>query len=177
VLILFNLIHNPIMACFATGYVLAELYVAYGKRMESATWLNRAAALLFCIPIICSTFYRTDNRMYLALLATLMVAAVSFSGMLKHFFSNKVSLFLGKISFPLYLIHLPLVCSFSSYLFLTLPTYGFSHQATSNIIVATTLPLGILLAWAIYPIETFSVKAARAISEKLMRIPLFKTPA
>lgn len=176
VLILFNLIHNPIMACFAMGYVLAELYVAYGKRLESTTWLNWAAVLLFCVPIICSTFYRTDNRMYLSLLATLMVAAVSFSGFLKHFFSNKVSLFLGKISFPLYLIHLPLVCSFSSYLFLTLPTYGFSHQATSNIIVATTVPLGIFLAWAIYPIETFSVKAAKIISEKLMRIPLFKAP-
>lgn len=177
VLIVFNLVHNPIMACFAIGYVIAELYVAYSKRLEGLTWLHGLATLLFCVPILASTFYRTDNRTVLALLATLLVITVSFSKPLKHFFSNKVSRFLGKISFPLYLIHLPLVCSFSSYLFLTLPAHGYSQQATSNIIIATTLPLGILLAWLIYPIETFSVRAAKNISEKLMRIPLFKAPA
>lgn len=174
-LILFNLAYNPIMACFAIGYVLAELYVAYSKRLSNSALINWSTPLLFCIPIVCSTFYRTDNKMYLALLATLLVASVSFSGVLKQFFSNRVSRFLGKISFPLYLIHLPLVCSYSSYLFLTLPTMGYTQQATSNIIVATTIPLGILLACVLYPIETFSVKAAKSISAKLMTWPLIKT--
>lgn len=177
ILILFNLVHNPIIACFAIGYVLAELYVAYGRRLEQSAWANWLATLLFLVPIVCSTFFRTGHHFYLALLATLLVASVSFSGLLKRFFSNKVSRFLGRISFPLYLIHLPLICSYSSYLFLTLPAHGFSHQATSNIIIATTVPLGILLAWLIYPIETFSVKASKYISAKLMRIPIIKVSA
>lgn len=174
VLILFNLVNNPIIACFAIGYVLAEVYVAYGRRLEQSIWANGLATLLFLVPIIGSTFFRTGHHLYLALLATLLVVSVSFSGLLKSFFSNKVSRFLGRISFPLYLIHLPLICSFSAYLFLILPAHGFSHQATSNIIIVTTIPLGILLAWVIYPIETFSVKASKYLSEKLMRIPLLK---
>lgn len=175
VLILFNLVHNPIIACFAIGYVLAELYVAYGKRLESSVWINGLATLLFVVPIVFSTFFRTGHHFYLALLATLLVVSVSFSCVLKRFFSNKVSRFLGRISFPLYLIHLPLICSFSAYLFLTLPTHGFSHQATANIIIAATIPLGLLLAWLIYPIETFSVNASKYISKQLMKLPLIKT--
>jgi peptidoglycan/LPS O-acetylase OafA/YrhL len=173
-IVLFNLFNNPIIACFAIGYVLAELYVAYSLRLQSKAWVSWLATALFALPVVCSTFFRTGHHFYLALLASALVLAVSFSNPLKHFFSNKVSRFLGRISFPLYLIHLPLICSFSSYLFLYLPTLGYGNQATANIIVATTVPLGLLIAWIFYPIETFSVKASKQISNLLMRIPLIK---
>jgi peptidoglycan/LPS O-acetylase OafA/YrhL len=173
-LIAFNLVHNPIIAFFAIGYVLAELYVAYEARLAQSAWASGLATALILVPIIGSTFYRTQHHFYQALLATAMVLAVSFSGVLKRFFSNKLSRFLGRISFPLYLIHLPLICSYSSYLFIALPNYGWSHQAASNLIIASTVPLGIFLAWVIYPIETFSVKASKAISEKIMQFPLIK---
>lgn len=173
-IVLFNLFNNPIIACFAIGYVLAELYVAYSERLQSKAWVSWLATALFTVPVIFSTLFRTGHHLYLALLASALVIAVSFSSPLKRFFSNKVSRFLGRISFPLYLIHLPLICSFSSYLFLQLPLYGYSNQATANIIVATTVPLGLLIAWFAYPIETFSVNASKKISVMLMRIPLIK---
>ena len=174
-IILFNLFNNPIIACFAVGYLFAELYVAYSRRLEDIPWVSWLATVLFAVPVVCSTFYRTGHHFYIALLASLLVLSVTFSKLLKHFFSNKVSRFLGKISFPLYLIHLPLICSFSSYLFLYLPTQGYGNQATANIIVATTVPLGLLIAWIFYPIETFSVKASKRISEWLMRFSLIKS--
>jgi peptidoglycan/LPS O-acetylase OafA/YrhL len=173
-IILFNLFNNPIIACFAIGYLFAELYVAYSQRSENTPWVSWLATALFAVPVICSTFYRTGHHFYIALLASLLVLSVTFSGVLKRFFSNKVSRFLGRISFPLYLIHLPLICSFSSYLFLYLPAHGYGNQATANIIVATTVPLGLLIAWIFYPIETFSVKASKRISEWLMRFSLIK---
>jgi peptidoglycan/LPS O-acetylase OafA/YrhL len=173
-IILFNLFNNPIIACFAIGYLFAELYVAYGQRLENNTWVNWLSTILFAVPVICSTFYRTGHHFYIALLASLLVLSVTFSSVLKRFFSNKVSRFLGRISFPLYLIHLPLICSFSSYLFLYLPTQGYSNQATANIIVAATVPLGLLIAWFFYPIEIFSVKAAKKISGILMKIVLVR---
>ena len=175
-IVLFNLVNNPIIACFAIGYVLAELYVAYSERLQSMTWVSWLATALFAVPVVFSTFFRTGHHFYLALLASALVLAVSFSNPLKRFFSNKASRFLGRISFPLYLIHLPLICSYSSYLFLQLPQYGYGNQATANIIVATTVPLGLLIAWLMYPIETFSVKAAKKISEVLMKLPLIKNP-
>jgi peptidoglycan/LPS O-acetylase OafA/YrhL len=173
-IVLFNLFNNPIIACFAIGYVLAELYAAYSQRLQGKAWVSWLATALFALPVVCSTFFRTGHHFYLALLASALVLAVSFSSPLKHFFSNKVSRFLGRISFPLYLIHLPLICSFSSYLFLYLPTQGFGNQATANIIVATTVPLGLLIAWIFYPIETFSVKVSKKISAILMTMPLIK---
>jgi peptidoglycan/LPS O-acetylase OafA/YrhL len=173
-IILFNLFNNPIIACFAMGYLFAELYVAYSQRLEKSPWVSWVATALFAVPVICSTFYRTGHHFYIALLASLLVLSVTFSSVLKRFFSNKVSRFLGRISFPLYLIHLPLICSFSSYLFLYLPTQGYSNQATANIIVATSVPLGLLIAWIFYPIETFSVKASKRISEWLMSFKLIK---
>lgn len=173
-IILFNLFNNPIIACFAVGYLLAELYVTYSQRLENTSWVSWFSTALFAIPVICSTFFRTGHHFYIALLASLLVLSVTFSGVLKRFFSNKVSRFLGRISFPLYLIHLPLICSFSSYLFLYLPAHGYGNQATANIIVATTVPLGLLIAWIFYPIETFSVKASKKISEWLMTFSLIK---
>jgi peptidoglycan/LPS O-acetylase OafA/YrhL len=173
-IILFNLFNNPIIACFAIGYLFAELYVAYSQRLENTPWVSWLATALFAVPVICSTFYRTGHHFYIALLASLLVLSVTFSSVLKRFFSNKVSRFLGQISFPLYLIHLPLICSFSSYLFLHLPTHGYSNQATANIIVATTVPLGLLIAWFFYPIETFSLKVSKRISEWLMTFKLIK---
>jgi peptidoglycan/LPS O-acetylase OafA/YrhL len=173
-IILFNLFNNPIIACFAIGYLIAELYVAYSQRLENSTWVNWFSSALFLIPVICSTFYRTGHHFYIALLASLLVLSVTFSKPLRYFFSNKVSRFLGKISFPLYLIHLPLICSFSSYLFLYLPAHGYGNQATANIIVAITVPLGLLLAWVIYPIESFSVKAAKKISQILTKPSLVR---
>lgn len=173
-ILLFNLFNNPIIACFAMGYLFAELYVAYSQRLENKPWVSWVATALFAVPVICSTFYRTGHHFYIALLASLLVLSVTFSGVLKHFFSNKVSRFLGRISFPLYLIHLPLICSFSSYLFLYLPAHGYSNQATANIIVATTVPLGLLIAWIFYPIETFSVRMSKFISVWLMRFQLIR---
>jgi peptidoglycan/LPS O-acetylase OafA/YrhL len=173
-IVLFNLFNNPIIACFAIGYLLAELYVAYSQRLEKSPWVSWFSTALFAIPVICSTFFRTGHHFYIALLASLLVLSVTFSKPLKQFFSNNVSRFLGKISFPLYLIHLPLICSFSSYLFLYLPAHGYGHQATANIIVATTVPLGLLLAWVIYPIENFSVKVSKKISKILMKPSLVR---
>ena len=173
-IILFNLFNNPIISCFAIGYLFAELYVAYSQRLEKSPWVSWFSTALFAIPVICSTFFRTGHHFYIALLASLLVFSVTFSKPLKQFFSNNVSRFLGKISFPLYLIHLPLICSFSSYLFLYLPAHGYGNQATANIIVLTTVPLGLLIAWIFYPIETFSVKASKRISEMLMKFPLIQ---
>jgi peptidoglycan/LPS O-acetylase OafA/YrhL len=173
-IILFNLFNNPIIACFTVGYLLAELYVAYSQRLENKAWVSWLATALFALPVICSTFFRTGHHFYLALLASVLVLAVSFSKPLKHFFSNTVSRFLGRVSFPLYLIHLPLICSLSSYLFLYLPAHGYSHQATANIIVAITVPIGLFIAWGFYPIENFSVRASKLISAWLMKFPLIR---
>lgn len=95
------------------------------------------------MPIIISTFYRPDDDRYTALLALLLVSAIAFSPILQSLFSGLVSKFLGRISFPLYLIHMIVICSWSSYIFLYLTAYGYGHQTIANFILVTTVILSI----------------------------------
>jgi peptidoglycan/LPS O-acetylase OafA/YrhL len=167
---LYLLRNDPPLACFILGYFLAEAYFRYGYIINRLKFVNSLSTLLFIIPVIITTFYRPENDKYTALLAFIIVLSVTFSPILKNFFSNSISKFLGRISFPLYLVHMIVLSSLSSYLFLHLPDYGYEHQVVVNIVLATTIILSILLAWIICPIEDFSVKAAKYLSKKIISI-------
>jgi peptidoglycan/LPS O-acetylase OafA/YrhL len=167
---LYFLRNDPEMACFIFGYFLAEAYFSYEYIINKLKFINIISTLLFIVPIIISTFYRPENDRYTALLAFIVVLSVTFSSLLKGFFSNSVSKFLGQISFPLYLVHMIVICSWSSYLFLHLPLYGYNHQNTVNIILVTTMILSILLAWIIYPMEDFSLKASKYLGKNILSI-------
>jgi peptidoglycan/LPS O-acetylase OafA/YrhL len=160
--------NDPPLACFILGYFLAEAYFSYGHIIKKLKFINSISTLLFIVPVIISTFYRPESDRYTALLAFILVLSVTFSPVLKNFFSNSISRFLGKISFPLYLIHMIVISSWSSYLFLHLPLYGYEHQVVANIIVATTLILSIFLAWIMSPMEEFSLKASKYLSKKIL---------
>ncbi len=167
---LYLLRNDSALACFIFGYFLAEIYFSYGHIIKKLKFINIISILLFIVPIVISTFYRPEDDKYTALLAFILVSSVTFSPLLKNFFSNSLSRFLGRISFPLYLIHMIVVSSWSSYLFLNLPHYGYEHQVVSNIILATTLILSIFLAWIMCPMEDFSVKASKYLAKKILSI-------
>jgi peptidoglycan/LPS O-acetylase OafA/YrhL len=169
-IIIYLLRNDPPLACFILGYLLAEAYFSYGYIIKKLKFINSISTLLFIVPVIISTFYRPENDKYTALLAFILVLSVTFSPLLKSFFSNSLSRFLGKISFPLYLIHMIVVSSWSSYLFLHLPLYGYEHQVVANIILATTMLLSIFLAWIMCPMEEFSIKASKYLSKKILSI-------
>lgn len=165
---LYLLRNDPALSCFIFGYLLAEVYLNYGHIVKKIKFSNIISTLLFIVPIILSTFYKSDNSRYNALLAFIIVLSVTFSPILQKFFSNPVSKFLGRISFPLYLIHMLVICSWSSYLFIHLPHYGYEHQTVANIILVTTMILSIFLAWIISPMEEFSVKASKYLAKKIL---------
>jgi peptidoglycan/LPS O-acetylase OafA/YrhL len=171
---LYLLKNNPALACFIFGYFLAEAYFSYGYIIKKLKFINSISLLLFIIPVIISTFYRPENDRYTALLAFILVLSVTFSTILKSFFSNSISRFLGKISFPLYLIHMIVISSWSSYLLFCLPLYGYEHQVVANFILATTMILSIFLAWIMSPIEEFSIKASKYLSKKILTIFLVR---
>ncbi len=167
---LYLLKNDPALACFIFGYFLAEAYLSYSHIVKKLKFSTLISTLLFLVSIILSTFYKSENDRYTALLAFTLVLSITFSPILQNFFSNSVSKFLGRISFPLYLMHMLVICSWSSYLFLHLPHYGYEHQTVANIILVTTMILSIFLAWMISPIEGFSVKASKYLAKKILSI-------
>ncbi|MDD1608682.1 MAG: acyltransferase [Methylococcaceae bacterium] len=169
-IVLYLLRNDTALACFIFGYFLAEVYFSYGHIIKKLKFINIISTLLFIVPIIISTFYRPKDDKYIVLLAFIVVLSITFSPLLKDFFSNALSKFLGRISFPLYLIHMIVISSWSSYLFLHLPLYGYEHQVIANITLATTIVLSIFLAWVFCPMEAFSVKASKYLAKKILSV-------
>jgi peptidoglycan/LPS O-acetylase OafA/YrhL len=164
---------TPLYACFTLGYLIAESNknFAVSKRRKGSDFF------LICVFVgvsVFSTFpqFRGDDEitydMVTCLIATALVGTVSFSSMLRGFFSNSLSRFLGKISFPLYLIQIIVICSWSSYLYLNLPLLCSSPSLAALINLLTTVLLCIGLSVLLLPIERFSISASKKLGSILL---------
>lgn len=162
------LINVPIYACFVIGYALAELHTHV--RVRENRWVQGAATLAFAVVVICSTWFRSDTEAIVVSQATLIVFAVTFSPWLRDFFSSRVSEFLGSISFPLYLVHFAVICSFTSSLYPWLRGQHLSMLTVSNITLLSSVAASILVAWLFLPVEKFSIKASRNFADFLLKL-------
>lgn len=66
---------------------------------------------------------------------------------LKTFFSSKLSRFLGRISFSLYLTHFLILCSLPRYLYVVLKDAGYALLDISLIVSFISIPMSIALAY------------------------------
>jgi peptidoglycan/LPS O-acetylase OafA/YrhL len=124
------------MALVAVGLYLPRLVMVVIDRHASAfhflLWLRLA------LPS-----WQGDRWM---LAAIPVVTGVTLSPRLRHWLSRPTCLFLGRISFPLYLFHLPILLSFGSWLMLfLLPRLGLTAAAWSTFVVAAVITISI--AW------------------------------
>jgi peptidoglycan/LPS O-acetylase OafA/YrhL len=99
-------------------------------------------------------------------ISALLVFVIMKSKALKHLFEMKPIVWLGKISFSLYLIHIPLICSLSCYLYLILP---FSHEFKILTSALLTLFIALVIA-AIYTrfIDKMSVRLSNKVGKALI---------
>lgn len=99
--------------------------------------------------------------------ATLLVFTVVYSPFLQKILSSKQIQFLGKISFSIYLTHLLILCSFSSYLFLNLiPLFPQSYSLVFLIVLIPSLLLIILISYLMNKIDLYGIQ----ISHKLYKL-------
>lgn len=114
---------------FLTGYLIAEFLDAadrradLGREVGDATpvgWIYLVAALGCSIWLQAASFDRSRVNYTLAmhLIAVMVVLGVGLTGPVRRWLAHPVSRFLGRISFGLYLTHLPVICSFSAALYL-----------------------------------------------------------
>ncbi|MCS4089991.1 acyltransferase [Rhizobium sp. BK176] len=161
----------PIYACFFGGYLAAEARYSIAIRADWKWVVELLALLTFYSIGVVMTFARPGNEDFgaLALLATSLVFAVTFSRYLRSFFSNRLSSFLGRVSFPLYLFHIFVICSWSSYLFVWLPTTGLAVPAQMAINIVSTAAICLVCATALLPVEKFSVRYSKKIAALILR--------
>jgi peptidoglycan/LPS O-acetylase OafA/YrhL len=79
---------------------------------------------------------------------------------------------IGKISFPLYLVHTLVICSLSSYIFLKLATHGLSTQTNLILVFIVTAACSITLAIPLSKFDDWWVKQV----DSAARRALSKTP-
>lgn len=159
-LVVLSLLKSPLIA-FVFGIILADVYERPGfVRFTKLPGAIALSALMIGGSIAFSIY---GGNMYgdprlLSLAALSLVLAIAQCSPIRGLFETAVSRFLGRISFPLYLTHLLVIVTFSSFLLVYLVNHGKSIQAAVNYMVFATLPLCIVVARAFVPIETASIR-------------------
>lgn len=162
---------QPELACFFVGLMLAEAVSGRtggaAAPRQATTSLRRFAPLtVFALAFAASVFLRGNNWLT-SLLAACIVLGVVHSKLLRGFFSNGLSTFLGRISFPLYLVHIVFVCSWSAYLLMVLPRIGGSEALALAFNFVSTVTICVAAAVAFLPIEGFSVAVSKRVARWL----------
>jgi peptidoglycan/LPS O-acetylase OafA/YrhL len=101
--------------------------------------------------------------------AALIVLGVLRSAPLQWVFASRVGRFLGRISFTLYLIHIPLLCSFTATIVLAMKDAG--RPATLLVAGPATVALVLGASWLLSDsIDGFGVRFSRAAGRLWMRL-------
>jgi peptidoglycan/LPS O-acetylase OafA/YrhL len=145
---------------FLLGMVLCDAYVA------TQSWRFRLPVLL-AVPVALAGLYVVTlkpfgqfdwgwlklekNVCYETFGGVLLLGAVAFSPRFQRLFDNRVLTFLGKISFGLYLIHLCLICSLASGLYVLLcRKLGFAHHPAALVAAGSCIVASLTGAWLMY---------------------------
>ena len=98
--------------------------------------------------------------------AFLVVCALTHSKVLQSIFSQKILLFLGKISFMIYLLQVTVLCSLSSYIYYIFYSLVNSNKLCFITTFVLSFPVIILLSWLSYMfVEKKSILASTKISD------------
>ena len=142
----------------------------------SRRWSTAGSIALVVFIVLLLTVHTTDGAVYkgalpgFAVIATLMIAAVSVDGPMKRVFSWRPLVELGRISYPAYLVHWPVIIA------LDRDRLGFAGVPLQLVRVAVTLVLAIGIARLVEnPVRTRRVLRSRSRSIATMMAAVIAT--
>jgi peptidoglycan/LPS O-acetylase OafA/YrhL len=109
-------------------------------------------------------------ELYHTLGTTLLIFSVLCSTLLQKIFTNKASIFLGKISFSMYLLHPIVIASFSSYLIILFKDWKYYNNAVLLIFILTLIVTFIISYLMTIFVDKKSIEMSRKLYNKLSRI-------
>jgi peptidoglycan/LPS O-acetylase OafA/YrhL len=161
---------HPEQCAFILGMLLAEA----SEHPWVRAFRHRPAALipgllLAGVSLACSL---TQRRHYgpdtLPFYALGYVAAPVLCARIASLFQTRLSAFLGRISFSLYLVHILVICSLSSWLVLWLTGAGMRIGPASAIVLTATVAVSLVCAVWFHRIEAWAIELSRAFSRWAM---------
>ena len=148
-------------ALFVAGILLAEFYA----RGLPNTWWSRAFLIAgFIAGLLVPLYYWSGVPGALGLLGIIAwCCGWIFLAPLRRLLELPLSRWFGRISFPLYLVHAPLVYSLCLYVLRHVATLGMSEGATDLIVVAISAPAALLVAWLFTPVNELAITVSRRL--------------
>ena len=163
---------STFLMAFTAGILLAQGLLdgrfALLRRSAAGRWLCPAcfAGLLLLSGWQLSSEF--DSVPALVAIAFLMLVCIFGNEPMRRFFAeNRVSQFLGHISFPLYLTHLAVVVSLYSYLLVQANRGGPAHSAVLLLAAFASMGASIVVAVAFLPVETLTHRIGKLLTRRL----------
>jgi peptidoglycan/LPS O-acetylase OafA/YrhL len=119
--------------------------------------------------IITDLYGSVSVYFYLNAGAFILICAISHSQFMKTFFSHRILLFLGRISFMIYLLHFIVLCSLSSFLYCFFYSRGASRLICFSATAALSFPVIIMLSYVSYLfVEKRSMRLSNIIASTIV---------
>ncbi len=158
---------------FVLGMLLCDIYTMQGeadinRKMREHKWLN-TLVILFGSSIVCLLDIDDGSKVARTLFA--MGVAMMFLGLLnsgwgEKILGSKVMRMGGKLSYAVYIVHFPIMESFSSICYIWMAERDGNRYASFLVILIITLQITIGVAYLFYRyVEEIGRKAADYISE------------
>ncbi len=180
--VLLTAIHRTYYLAFLLGVLLSDWYCEDGNFLKKIgnRWIFAAILLLGLFAGSYPTSRPVDGTVYswLHLIARpriwhifgafLVMTAVLHMRSLQELLSKKHFVFLGKISFSLYIVHFLIIGSLSSWLMLTLAS-RFSYHAASAMTFAVSLPVIMAVSYVTYRlVDTGGIRLSQAVYQSAL---------
>lgn len=156
------------LLAFLLGMLLAEVLV----RGADATDTHPRLFMAGFVAIVCARLAGITSNydpLTLSLVACVMVFIIIRSRALRSLFLGPTAHLAGRISFPLYLVHIPLLSSASSTVFLALAGSGIPAYCVAALVAAIQIACSIAGALAFLPVEEFAKHVSRRLSTIILK--------
>lgn len=139
------------------------------RRICNHPWL----AISFWALVVTAAGFPNYYLSYVALaMGAIVMTLVSKTS--QHVLTSHISIFLGRISFGLYLIHVPVICSFSCGAYLTLYK-SLGHTSAALLVSAATVVISIILGYVFHLfVDLPAVRWSREFALFIMHLRLNK---
>jgi peptidoglycan/LPS O-acetylase OafA/YrhL len=144
------------------GYLIMQLNTRY--LVKEAKWTAVTCISAFVSVVVIVSLSPSLENWHRSLLAFVIVIAISYATILRRVFSNALLLFIGKISFTLYLIQFTIICTLSAYLATQFRDHDYVNAISANLNLVITVALCIAVAYVLNPIDVYSIRFAKKIS-------------
>jgi peptidoglycan/LPS O-acetylase OafA/YrhL len=151
---------------FVAGILLAEIFT---MGAPNARWFHVLLILAFVGGLLVPACLTIEPPNALGLFGiAAWCGAWMFLPPLRRLLQLPISRWLGRLSFPLYLVHAPLAYSLCVFLLRQIQGLGFTRAATNLIVVALSIPAAIAVAWLFTPVNESAVRISRWIGRTMV---------